>query len=58
MRQTESPQTQVGRGMRDAAQTVLYSVYTLVDKHLTELKLKQNKTFIVRKCKYGLATEQ
>ena len=29
--QAECPQTQVGRSMRDAAQTILYGVYTLVN---------------------------
>jgi len=41
MSEAERPQSEVGRRVRYTAQTVLDGVYTLVNQHLTELKLQQ-----------------
>jgi len=43
MSEAERPQSEVGRRVRYTAQTVLDGVYTLVNQHLTELKLQQQQ---------------
>ena len=40
MSETESPETQIRGRMRDASQTVLYRMYSLMDEHFGKGKLE------------------
>jgi len=50
MCKTERPETQIGRRMRDAAQTVFNGVDRLMNQRLREVKLQPQHTYIYRLC--------